>query len=786
MTVEKLAATGKPGFAIAKRTVPEGWRSHANGEWVMLAPDHARTPAQGWKVHVSACLDNADEVLESVWDYCLAAALPFKYLAGRQVFFLRNSKYANRGGSGKLVTIYPADDVRFKSVLEELDAIIGGQPGPYVLSDLRWNDGPLYVRYGGFAPRFRTTPGGDREPVIEAPDETLVPDRRDPVFTVPPWVDVPGFLEPALAARNAVTLEGVPYVPEQALHFSNGGGVYLARSEKTGEKVVLKEARPHAGLAPDGSDAVARLRRERDVLRSLEGAPGVPGYVGYFTVADHEFLVEEFIEGQPLSTAMRNRNPLMRDEMSPQRARDYASWALRVCAAVESTVTEIHARGFVVGDLHSANILVADSGEATIIDFEVAAPVAENRRSSMGNPGFVSREPLFGPAIDRYALACLRLFSFLPLTPLLLQDAGRARLFAEQISAYFPVPADFLDEAVATIIAPAQDSTTGTAASVRAREPSLPMAHWQELTSSWEDLRRSMSRAIVSSATPDRDDRLFPGDIQQFTIPDGGLGMAYGAAGVLYALSATGTTIQADHEEWLVRRADHTANDIRPGFYDGLHGLAFVLDHLGHHATAANIIDRCLSLNVDTVGQDLFGGLAGIGLNLAHLATRTGDSALRQAAVRVTRVAADRLAADGDAPTHPFGLMRGACGPGLLFIRMAEHTSETGYLDLAAAALERDLRACLTSTSAGWALREPTPRADFADGMAGLATVLRCYLAHRENDRFADAVETITRAVSSEYTSHAGLFTGRAGVIAALVLQRHLGEWVSASFVVAE
>src|SRR2546427_4482694 len=33
---------------------------------------------------------------------------------------------------------------------------------------------------------------------------------------------------------------------------------------RSGEKVVLKEARPHAGLAFDGADAVARLRRRSE------------------------------------------------------------------------------------------------------------------------------------------------------------------------------------------------------------------------------------------------------------------------------------------------------------------------------------------------------------------------------------------------------------------------------------------------------------------------------------------------------------------------------------------
>jgi tRNA A-37 threonylcarbamoyl transferase component Bud32 len=788
---EKATTAGKAAFTISERPVPQGWRRGERGEWVMLTPERAELPAQGWKVHVSACLDNADELLRLTWDYCVERSLPFKYLAGPRVLFMRNIKYADRGGSGKLITIYPLDERQCESVLKELDEIVGGRPGPYILSDLRWNAGPLYVRYGGFTWRYLNTPGGGREPAIQAPDGTLVPDRRKPVFTVPPWVGVPDFLRPSLAARNTATFDHVPYVPEQALHFSNGGGVYLAGRETTGEKVVLKEARPHAGLASDRSDAVTRLRRERDILTQLKGVPGVPRYLGYFTVVDHEFLAEEFAEGRPLAAAVEARNPLILNAMSRQEARDYTAWALEVCRVVERTVAGIHARGIVVGDLHPANILVTDGGEVTLIDFEVAASQRENHRPSMGNPGFTSREPLRGFAVDRYALACLRLFMFLPLTPLFHRDAGKARLLAEEIRTCFPVPSAFLEEAVTTITAPAKASS-GSAAGATAGPvcdgSSGSMARWEQWLSSWEDLRQSMVTAIVSAATPEREDRLFPGDVRQFITPEGGLGMAYGAAGVLYALSATGTDARPDHEEWFVRRAERLGNDMGPGFYEGLHGVAFALDHLGHQATAAQIIDRCLTANLDSVGLDLFAGLAGIGLTLVHLADRTGDPALDDAAALVARVAAGQLEASPgtpgqDATNQPrTGLLHGVCGCGLLFIRMFEHTEDTAYLDLAATAIERDLQACLTSAPGGWALREPGPRLYLADGIAGLGVVLDHYLTHREDDRFTTAVETIIRPLSAEYHAHSGLFTGRAGIIVFLArlpavhatLNRHL------------
>ena len=47
-------------------------------------------------------------------------------------------------------------------------------------------------------------------PAIEDPAGDLVPDPRSPAFTVPAWVRMPGFLAPHLAARNSVTIAGLP------------------------------------------------------------------------------------------------------------------------------------------------------------------------------------------------------------------------------------------------------------------------------------------------------------------------------------------------------------------------------------------------------------------------------------------------------------------------------------------------------------------------------------------------------------------------------------------------
>lgn len=271
------SSTGRGAqYATLSRELPEGWQRHRSGDWLAFRPLDRELPSQGWKIHVSACLDNAERVLAKVWDYCVPRSIAFKCMPTRYLLHIRNAKYADRGASGKFLTVYPADEEQCGRIAEELNELLAGEPGPYILSDLRWGAGPVYVRYGSFTERHCYDDKGELRPAIEDGQGQLVPDRREPAFRVPEWVTLPEFLQPHLTARSATTVTDLPYKIEQALHFSNGGGVYVGRDLRTDQRVVLKEARPYAGLAADEADAVARLERERDALKRLSGLGCAP------------------------------------------------------------------------------------------------------------------------------------------------------------------------------------------------------------------------------------------------------------------------------------------------------------------------------------------------------------------------------------------------------------------------------------------------------------------------------------------------------------------------------
>lgn len=747
--------------------LPEGWLCSEIDDCLACRPAELEMPSQGWKIHASATLDNAARVLRAVRDTCVARQVPFKFVRSVQLLLLRNGKYADRGASGKFITIYPRDDAELEALLRELDGQIGGEAGPYVLSDLRYSSGPLYVRYGGFAERWCVGPDGEPHLAIEDPTGTLVPDRRGPTFRSPDWVPLPDFLRPHLEARQSAMVSEQPFRIERALHFSNGGGLYAGVDERLGETVVLKEARPHAGLAMDGSDAVTRLRAERDTLCRLAGLDVVPGVRDYFALGGHEFLVEDFVEGRPLSAVLIERNPVTQLDATAEDFAAYADWAVQMCRRVEEAVAAVHDRGIVIGDLHPFNVIVGSEDRLTLIDLEIAADVADARRPSLADPGFIAPPDRTGFDVDRYALGCLRLFAFLPLTTLIGLRRDKAHDLAEHIAELFPVDRDFLDEAVAVI-------THGRRTRTVAPEAHPAVAAVLEPTADgWRRARASMTDAILSSATPQREDRLFPGDIRQFTT--GGLGIAHGAAGVLYALARTGTEPCPDHVEWLVQRATHPQPGTRLGFYDGLAGVAYVLDHLGRPDAAREVLEICvteLDRALPDLGLDLASGLAGIGLAVAHFAARTGDASLGELVGRIVDETADRLGdieavATTSGGTRPYaGLLRGSSGPALLCIRLYEVTGDERLLDVAATAVRQDLRRCTLRPDGALEVDEGWRTMPYlADGSIGIGIVAEEYLRHRREDDLERAVPAIRRAATSRFYIEPGLFLGRAGMI---------------------
>ncbi|KDN16591.1 class III lanthionine synthetase LanKC [Amycolatopsis rifamycinica] len=734
------------------------WVTADRGPWRTLRPREHVLPDQGWQIHVSAGMDNAGRVLAEVYRCCGEHGIAYKHLRSVLTLLARNSKYASIDGEVELATIYPANHSELERILADLSSRLEGERGPEIPSSLRYGEGPLYVRYGGFVEQW-VEHGGSRVPAVRKPDGRLVPEKREPTFSVPDWVKVPACLRSSLATHKGETPARFPYRMVRPLQVSNGGGSYVAAPKTDGDQVVLTEARPYAGLDDARIDAVKRLHREHEVLGRLAGLPGVPRVVERFTVSERHYLATEYMPGTSLASWLTRNYPLTRPNATAPDLAAYTRRVLDILAKVKKTIAEVHARGVVVGDLHPLNIVIDEDHDdrVSLTDFGTAFDAGSAERPASGTPGFRAPADRSGFAVDEYALAALRLWLFLPLWPLIELAPAKLRRIADFAERRFALPEGYADAAVA-VLAPREMTA----------EPAPIHTDPDHDKPDWPMVRKQIAVAILASATPSRQDRLFPGDVEQFHV--GGACFGVGAAGVLYALDVAGAGRFPEHERWLIdviRREPPT----RPGFYDGSSGIAYVLENFGYQDEAGRLLASAGRLVEQTTDHSLESGLAGIGLTMLHFATVRQDNEFgRQALTTAVRLAEALETAAPPGNAARAGLLSGWAGPALLFIRLFERTGEPAWLSFADQALCRDLEECIEGDDGSLQVRDGAGRTTpyVGVGSAGILLVAEQLARHRPEAEAGDSVPALREACLGEFVAQPGLLNGRCGLAVAL------------------
>ena len=767
----RASTAGRIVFAPDAERDWSGWTHRDDGNWAAWFPPGAGLPEQGWKIHVSASLEVADEILRHVSAYCHARTMAFKHLPHRESLFATNAKDADRASAGKFITMYPTDEDELRHALDTLDARIGGMPGPYILSDLRWRNGPLSVRYGAFL--HRTAPGEDGYEVfaLRHPDGRLVEDVRAPGFTPPDWVELPGFLQEQRDALGGD--EPPPGFPRVlgAMHHSNAGGVYDAEDHETGTRIVVKEARPHTGITPDGRDAVERLLDEEATLRALDGLP-VAAVHGAFTLHGHRFLLLERVEGHSVQSSVVPRNPSIHADSSPSDYADHRQWALDVAARVDAAISLIHDAGFSHGDLHPGNAILREDGSIVLLDFEMARPAEDDAPVVVGAPGFIAPDRRGGIAADRYGLACIKIFVFYPLTPLLALDPRKADDLLSAAADTFALDDEWI-AAVHRDLALADPLVTEPADAARIDDA---VRRWDvHDATAVRALQSDILAELAASATPSRTDRFWPGDPQQFA--EDGVGLAHGVAGVLFAQSQAGAAPDEQALAWLdetLRRPADSRRPHRPGLWDGLAGVAWLHRLLGRHDRADEEVAQLRATDLAALGADLYGGLPGVGLVLLDEAD--ADPSLLAKAREIGRLlrrkhdARPPVAADASARrvrTGSGGLLHGATGTALFALRLYERTGDEDALRLAEDALDYDLAHCRLAVDGSLQMNEGWRLLPYlAAGSAGVGLVAAQTLPYTSaRERYHEAIDQIASAALVDFTIEPGVFQGRAGLI---------------------
>lgn len=687
--------------------VPASWSRRVSGPWQAAAPAGAGLPPAGWKLHVGSTVADAESVLRTVARTCVEHEVAFKALRGRRLVRAGHLKYSPRSLSGKAATAYPVDEARLTVLVDALAAALRGVPAPTIPGEVNHPAAPLGLRWGAFSEQW-----------VEAPDGRTVPGVRDPGSgTARPDDRACGApaLPSALQARFAGPPdEPLPVVDVSVLHRSNAGGVYRARLAADGRPVVLKEARHHTGLDGHDVDAVTRLHHEREALEALAGSGVAPALVDVWPRADADFLVVEHVDGPNLATVIGRRHPGGIPWSTPADREVFDGWAAEVVSSLRELVARMRERGVVHGDLQPANVVVGPQG-LRLVDFEGAVVAGRAVTGAIGTPGYV---PPSGETRDRDTFAVDRVALVLSDPDALLLDRR-----------------------------PDLEQQLGD----RGRPPDADLDRW----------RHRLVDGILARTTPQRQDRLFPGGIEQFTRPLGGHDLASGAAGVLLALAASGVEPDPAHVDWLAALPVRAAGC--RGLLEGVDGIALALARLGRPADAARLAAALL----EDLPRDLSWsrGRAGVCAALAELATRLDDPGVRARARACTAdLAAEVL--DPDAPPRSPGLLGGWAGVALGLLRAGELLG-VDVVDAARAAVLRETAGLERRGDCLVALPGGRVRTGLAHGGAAALLCLAA-LGPDPGAGLEAARDALARTVRRAPAPVAGLFDGLAGEVVAL------------------
>lgn len=756
---EQSPSNGQPDRRLQSEELPPGWLVQCWAGWEGWTPRDWRPRLQGWKIHVSATPGCAEQTLAATTRICVDHRVAFKFLPTLAGLTDSSNKQGDRGGAGKFVTIYPDDDAQFAVLLHQLSDALQGQLGPYILSDLRFGDVPVFARYGGIM-------------AMEAPDQqdrsvasiasgdafTLVPDQRIPRFVVPEGVEIPEVLHAAHElSKQRTTSRLNEFTSIRPLHFSNAGGVYRA-TLPDGAVRVLREARPHAGL--DGRDRCALQRQlvEQQVLEDLAGVPGVQQLRGAFTAWEHRYLELDYVEGGTL-TAWVVRN-IHIQQGDPQ---EYARRAVRISRQLIDVVERIHAHGWAVGDLHTGNILVDDQDRVTILDLEDATRLDEPRAVGFRVFEFCATEDLSAEQADWFAVARSIMMIYVSdweieaVAPSFWTSAVAevARVYGEAARAQ-------LDEVqerypVGTRSALSCDSVVG----VHAQTPTEAEAV-RGLLAGIEWSRRFSTRSS------------YPGDVTQPGRSAHEI-LSSGRAGVVFAQQRIGGPVDEADLSALTGVAQSWDLTESPGLLTGLAGLALVLGDAGRHDVAVSTARRALESSWGRRRLDLVAGQAGTVIAALEVGRAAGATDLVDQAL-TTYDRLHRTVTPGTSAWDSLTLRRGFFWglTGLALTDLVAHLATGDQTPLARAVerLRMEVEACVTIPTGELMVRDTVngrvlPYVEW--GSAGVWLLVSAAERLTGEPLLSDDERAgLALSCSSDFYIYPSLDHGRAGILATL------------------
>jgi class III lanthionine synthetase len=773
-------------YSLVCDLLPESWSFHRNnGVWFGCHPPGDQPlPRQGWKIHLSASLRHARDILAATVPIFRDMQIAFKFCVDRQMLGMMNSKQWVRGGSGKFVTIYPPDEPTFLVLLEKLHNATTGFSGPYILSDRRYKDSKVvYYRYGGIRNISILNITGERTPVLISPEGTPVPDVRYPYFVVPPWTKDPcgsEGLAPGAERPSEVLLKDGRYRVKSVLRYSNSGGIYVAEDRESGMDVVIKEARPGVESTVE---SVNLLAKEFRLLSAVKEFGIAPQPIDYFQDWEHVFLVQEFLKGWSVSAFAARNNVTLLTSPTFDDVRTYYEKFRKIFIQLAQHIQQLHELGIVFSDLSPENLIISrETQQVWILDFEGAYQIGVDQPIILFTAGFAFADQINGQpadfASDYFAIGAIMHYMLAPVNEIFMINPRARHTFIQNIIKDIGFP-----PAIGTVISqlldkdPAKRPTPAAIIKVLELEDGLSAPGFAvdgpEAMPRYQQDVGEIVRHILAVATYERKDRLFPSAGAVFrTNP---LNVAHGACGVAYFLNKATGSLPAPVAGWILDFLNQEYY-LPPGLYMGLAGIAWSLAECGLLDAAKKVFSRSIGHKLLYDAVDIYYGIAGWGLGALKLFSVTQDERYLDSAKEAARhllsvKREDELGYCWGEKDVPLGFGHGASGISVFLLYLYLASGDELFLSAGQKALNYDLgQANSTIDGEGglsWRKSLETKQIVFPYwiyGSAGVGTALVRYYRLTGDPGYLEILEKIFTDTNRKYAVFPNHDKGLAGL----------------------
>ncbi|MCD8772001.1 class III lanthionine synthetase LanKC [Mammaliicoccus sciuri] len=751
-----------------------------NGLWTYIEFKNNKLPNQGWKIHISANLDNDIEILKIVTKYCSGNKVSFKHLSDKNMLIFLNGKYINRGSAGKFITIYPNDFEVFEKTLENLYKLLKNFEGPYILSDKRYKGCKvLYYRYGGIVGKTALNYRGEQEYYLTSPHGSKVADSRYAYWNPPYWITDP--FEKIEDNEDEDELLNGRYEIDSVIEFSSDGGVYLALDTYNNTKVVIKEARPHTAFDNSGNDAIDRLLNEYDKLKELEHFQNTPIVIEKFYAWEHLFLVEEYISGETLNTYMMSISPIMNNSFGKNEVYNFNINLKNIFLNICENIKRIHDKNIILQDLSPRNIMInSNNKRLTFIDLETAYNNKKEKATTVRTPGFfnVDEKEEDNFKVEIKNLSFLYFSLIFPINSLFTLDSSKLFVFLDSFVDYGVLSPD-----IANII---KKINTGELKDIKHIEDLLENVNPDKISKlkSGENYNVIMNDLIDGIEKGITSEMKEINKFEKFACDPMGLftnkiSMAYGASGVIFSLvSNNKKKYELDKiVSWIIHKAQRT--ELAPCLFNGYSGISYTLSDLKYFDICEFLMKKANSSKIKTDSFDLFYGISGLGLTNLKLYKDTGNEYYLNQAIKIgDELLQSAKLNDKNNAYWPdkndsvyLGLGRGSSGVALYLLYLYLETKNENYIEYGIKAIKFEIDNLYFDKSGKISIlrgeldnQESVQSPYLYDGASGIGSVLLRYKNFLDEDEYKSILNGLLKESLRKYVAFPSLMRGLSGI----------------------